>query len=116
MSSLTIYELNVCFKNNDNIMYLFLSYFAVDTVPPQISNCPKDIEESMEVGNMSKQIFWTEPQASDLSGSASLSYQSHKSGGAFGFGKTEVTYKFSDKTENSAICKFRISITPGNIL
>ena len=75
-------------------------------MPPKISNCPKDIGESMEVGNMTKQVFWTEPQASDLSGSVSLASQSQQSGDSFGFGKTEVTYKFMDKTGN---CVLQIS-------
>ena len=85
-------------------------------MPPQVLNCPQDIEDSNEVGHMSQQVFWTEPHASDLSGNVSLVSQSHTSGDFFGFGKTEVTYTFSDETGNLAVCKFQISLTPGKFL
>ena len=87
---------------------------AVDKSPPQVMFCSQDIDESIELGHMSKQVFWAEPRAADLSGNVSLASQSHKSGDFFGFGKTQVKYVFSDETGNSVVCSFRILITSGN--
>ncbi|XP_072046098.1 hyalin-like [Amphiura filiformis] len=88
----------------------------VDTTPPMISLCPDDIRENIEMGTMSKQVFWIEPTAADLSGNVSMMSQSHYSGEYFGAAKTEVKYTFEDVYSNSAICAFYVILMPVDTL
>ena len=100
-----------------NYFYCLLSYYTTfDTIPPQVLNCSQDINKSIELGLTRKQVFWTEPHASDLSGNVSLVSQSHTSGDFYEFVKTEITYTLSDETGNLAVCKFQILLTPGKFL
>ena len=85
----------------------------MDTTPPEIINCPDDIENGIELGFTTKEIFWIDPMASDISGSVSLVSQSHFSGSSFVTGKTKVQYIFGDSAGNEAVCQFYVSLTPG---
>ncbi|XP_072045206.1 hyalin-like [Amphiura filiformis] len=81
-----------------------------DTTPPDISECPHDIEITTELGNLNATITWQEPTASDLSGSPRRT-QSHEPGTVFPIGITPVTYSFEDISNNTATCRFLISVT-----
>ena len=58
-------------------------------------------------------MYWTEPQASDLSGRVTLVSQTHLSGDFFMEGGTEVNYTFIDGSENAASCRFYVTLTSG---
>ncbi|XP_072044883.1 uncharacterized protein [Amphiura filiformis] len=84
---------------------------TVDSSPPEITFCPDDISETMEIGDGNRSISWIEPRASDISGNVTLITQTHTSGDHFKPGKTRITYVFADGDGNSASCEFDIILT-----
>ncbi|XP_072045211.1 hyalin-like isoform X2 [Amphiura filiformis] len=83
---------------------------SVDTTPPEIEICPRDINAVTELGNMRKTVYWTQPKASDSSGNVALSRQSHYSGDDFPIGMTEISYEYIDGTGNAAWCNFSVVV------
>ena len=84
-----------------------------DTIPPVISNCPDTIEITIQIGMSSMVVSWIEPIATDNSGITPTVTQSHQPGDSFPVGTTQVSYSFTDLTENEATCSFKIAI--GNL-
>ena len=82
-------------------------------MPPTIDICPDSITDTIELGLMDKPVSWSEPTASDASGNVSLVSQSYFSGDVFMVGKSEVIYVFTDGAGNEALCKFYVTLTPG---
>ena len=82
----------------------------MDNTPPVLEFCHDDITETVEGGEESKLVHWSDPVASDLSGNVSLSFQSHFSGDRFPVGNTKVTYIFVDSSGNSKLCEFYVRI------
>ena len=62
------------------------------------------------VGSGDVSVTWTEPTATDDSGSVGLT-QTASPGDTFPFGTTEVAYTFSDLTGNSAVCSFNVIVS-----
>ncbi|XP_071826140.1 hyalin-like isoform X5 [Apostichopus japonicus] len=87
----------------------FVEVVAVDTTPPEISNCFENgIIETVEIGESSGNVFWVEPTATDLS-EITIS-RSHAPGTEFSLGITMVTYIFFDNFENVALCMFSVTV------
>ncbi|PIK57646.1 putative hyalin, partial [Apostichopus japonicus] len=87
------------------------AYFVTeDTIPPTISGCPADISETIELGLPGRVITWTEPTASDTSGTAVLSSRSDAPGTFFEVDVLHITitYTFRDESGNTANCVFMI--------
>ncbi|XP_072045208.1 hyalin-like [Amphiura filiformis] len=82
-----------------------------DTNPPEIAGCPSDIYKTVEIGTSATHISWNEPIASDISGNAELLKATHKPGEEFDVGTTLVSYTYTDASNNSATCGFRIHIS-----
>ncbi|XP_072046400.1 hyalin-like [Amphiura filiformis] len=82
---------------------------TVDTTPPQISECPNDIQTTTELGTSTTSVTWTEPTATDLSGTPSRT-RSHEPGATFTIGPTTVRYTFTDTSNNVATCTFTITV------
>ncbi len=55
-------------------------------------------------------VTWTEPTATDNSGTQPSFTQSHQSGDIFIVGTTQVRYIFSDVSGNQAVCTFTVTI------
>merc|ERR1711962_9607 len=85
----------------------------LDNVAPVIANCPTDRTETLATGTSAVSVFWTEPTATDNSGSVT-STSTNSPGEAFGAGSTTVTYTFTDAANNQAICSFVITVTSEN--
>ncbi|PIK47327.1 putative hyalin [Apostichopus japonicus] len=85
--------------------------FAEGTTPPMIVNCPSLIERQVELGVPGLIITWTEPSATDISGTAMLVDRTHAPNDFFPVGITKVIYTFTDSSQNGAVCSFIISIT-----
>ena len=86
----------------------------MDTVPPTISNCPPDQTVIVELGLATSGIaVWTPPTATDLSGFAEISSQTHSPGDSFPLGPTTVTYVFTDSSGNIAECSFIVTVDTG---
>ncbi|KAJ8039918.1 Hyalin [Holothuria leucospilota] len=83
---------------------------VVDTIPPIISNCPDDVSLVVELGGAGGTVFWSEPTATDISGTAVLRTRSHSPGSSFPIGATRVTYEFSDASANIALCAFFVVV------
>ncbi|XP_071823795.1 uncharacterized protein [Apostichopus japonicus] len=81
------------------------------TTPPMIVNCPSLIERQVELGVPGLIITWTEPSATDISGTAMLVDRTHAPNDFFPVGITKVIYTFTDSSQNGAVCSFIISIT-----
>ncbi|KAJ8041828.1 Hyalin [Holothuria leucospilota] len=88
-----------------------VSVTAVDTTPPTLM-CAQDVQETIELGRTGTAVFWTEPTATDISGTVSLQSRSHSPGSTFPVGETTVTYVFIDNAGNSATCTFRVVVLP----
>ncbi|PIK61687.1 hyalin [Apostichopus japonicus] len=89
-----------------------VSVTAVDTTPPVISGCPGVQQGTVEVGtNEQASIVWTEPTATDLSGTSTLNQRTHPPGSQFPSGVTSVTYSFTDSSNNEATCQFTVVVT-----
>lgn len=87
----------------------YVFHFIDDTTPPEILNCPSDIQEMIELGAADPTIFWVEPRAMDLSETRIVS-QSSSPGQTFPVGSTVVTYIFADTSDNDAICSFTVTV------
>lgn len=95
-----------------NILFV-LSFFPVDTVPPEVIFCPPDQSLVIELGNELPTVTWQDPFATDLS-EVTVFSQSSQSGTQFRIGTTDVTYNFRDTSGNSAVCSFSITVETGN--
>ena len=81
----------------------------IDNTPPVVSDCPEDINVDTTIDGAAVTVTWTEPTASDDSGSVS-STSSSAPGDDFPVGTTEVTYTFTDDAGNSAVCTFSVTV------
>ena len=81
-----------------------------DNTPPTITGCPADIVEPIESGTFAT-VGWTEPTATDESGSATLEFQNKFPNSFFEVNQPEeVIYTFSDPSGNEASCTFTVSV------
>ncbi|XP_072046397.1 hyalin-like [Amphiura filiformis] len=83
---------------------------VVGNLPPKIGVCPSDISETIELGDVRKKVYWLEPEAFDKSENVSLAFRSHQYGDYFTVGRTDVSYLFTDGSENIAFCNFSITL------
>ncbi|XP_071489593.1 uncharacterized protein [Diadema antillarum] len=81
----------------------------VDNTSPVISGCPSDITVSTTLNGNPVAVTWTEPTATDDSGSVTTT-QSANPGDSFNVGSTTVTYTFSDAAGNTAVCSFDVIV------
>ena len=105
-------------NNNDMIYEGFRVSWNVpgpeDSTPPVITGCPNNIVRNIELGAVSgTTATWTEPTATDDSGSATLTQRTNTPGSFFVIGTTQVLYVFSDPSGNSATCSFNVIILAG---
>ena len=87
--------------------------FAVDTMAPEIIDCPSDRTVTYELVQQGAMVTWTEPHATDNSGYSNLTRQSHQSGDMFIEGVTTVSYVFGDAAGNGAACTFLVTASIG---
>ena len=91
-------------------MYFFTADSGGDNTPPMIMGCPADIVEFLPSGNF-MMVSWTEPTATDNSGTANLEFQSFRPGTFFEVNQpAEVIYTFVDPSGNEATCSFTVSV------
>eukprot|EP00057_Strongylocentrotus_purpuratus_P028698 XP_011683172.1 PREDICTED: uncharacterized protein LOC578978 isoform X16 [Strongylocentrotus purpuratus] len=80
-----------------------------DNTAPAIFNCPANINVVLSFGETSTAVTWTEPTATDDSGSVSI-LRSHVPGQSFSSGLTTVTYTFTDNSGNFDTCSFDVNV------
>ncbi|XP_072041247.1 scavenger receptor cysteine-rich domain superfamily protein-like [Amphiura filiformis] len=96
--------------NSTQAVYVVCS--EIDVSPPVIYNCPRDMNVTVEVGSMSKPVFWMEPWAADDTGITTLLTSSHSPGISVNEGTTHVTYLFINAANLIAGCTFDINGIP----
>ena len=73
-----------------------------------------DISRTVELGTTSLVISYTEPSATDISGTAALQSRTNAPGDAYPLGTTVVTYIFVDASGNQADpCTFTVTVNTG---
>ena len=82
---------------------------TVDVTAPVINDCPTDITVQTTLGGTAVALTWTEPTATDDSGTVS-STSSSSPGDSFSVGTTLIVYTFSDDSGNSAVCSFTVTV------
>ena len=88
----------------------FLSFLQIDNENPVITGCPSDINATTDAGNATARVSWSEPSATDNSGSQTLT-PDFSSGSAFPIGNTTVTYTSTDASGNTDNCTFVVTVT-----
>lgn len=81
--------------------------FMIDNEDPTILNTPSDI--TLEATSGDTVASWTEPTASDNSGSVSLT-ATHSPGSTFQIGSTLVTYTATDSSGNAVTSSFTVTV------
>lgn len=103
-------------KNNDDMIFegFRLTWATPDTTAPVVS-CINDVFQSVGSSSTGTNVAWTEPTATDDSGSVAQT-RSVVPGSFFSVGTTLVTYTFSDPSGNSASCSFNVRVLVGKII
>ena len=99
-------QLLVYFSHYVNI-FNFISP-AADNVPPVITGVSQPLY--YYTTNNGYVADWTEPTASDNSGTANLARRTHVPGTFFPLGTTAVTYVFVDPSNNAATVTFFVTV------
>ena len=86
----------------------------MDSTPPVIIGALDDIRREIPSGLSGITVSWTEPSATDNSGTATLTSRSHAPGSFFPLGTTTVTYTYTDPSGNQATTSFDVIVTEGN--
>ncbi|XP_071844152.1 uncharacterized protein [Apostichopus japonicus] len=81
----------------------------VDNIPPVVS-CINDITREIPLNSFGVAVDFTEPTATDNSGTASVLSATRRPGQFFQTGTTTVTYIFADPSGNTADCVFDIIV------
>ncbi|XP_071823803.1 uncharacterized protein [Apostichopus japonicus] len=81
----------------------------VDNIPPVVS-CINDITQEIPLNSFGAVVEFTEPTATDNSGTASVLSATRRPGQFFQTGTTTVTYIFADPSGNTADCVFDIIV------
>ncbi|XP_070537273.1 hyalin-like [Ptychodera flava] len=81
---------------------------VIDDENPSIF-CPDDIEANTDPGELATYVNWTQPDATDNSGSVNVT-SNHQPGTEFSIGFTLIIYVASDPSGNEVSCHFNLSI------
>ena len=95
-------------RNRIDLIY----YFSVDRTSP-VCGQTSDVVETTPLGSPGTVVQFTEPQATDNSGTVTLRSRSHSPGQFFQVGTTEVCYTFADPSQNTVDCCFNVIVTEG---
>ena len=100
-------------QNTKSAYIWSISHPLVDTTPPSVT-CIDDIVQTVELGTTSVVVFFTEPSATDISGTALLQSRTNAPGDSFPVGTTTVSYVFVDNSGNQADpCTFTVTVATG---
>ena len=94
---------------------LHLTPQLVDTTPPVISVPSDTVTREVELGTPGTNVFYTEPTASDISGTANLVSRTAQPGDFFPVGQTVVTYTYQDPSGNPATATITVNVVEGNV-
>ncbi|XP_072026508.1 uncharacterized protein [Amphiura filiformis] len=95
--------------SSDNVAVHTFTITVLDNESPSISGLPANINQSTDVGLATAVVTWSEPTASDNSGSVTFS-SSHSSGDTFSIGDTIISYTATDAASNQVQDIFTVTI------
>ncbi|PIK61689.1 hypothetical protein BSL78_01393 [Apostichopus japonicus] len=93
--------------DNSNTVFLWMMSRPVVT-------CPQDVTTIVIEGLPGTTVTFTEPVASDNSGTATISSITQQSNSFFSVGSTPVVVIATDPSGNTAQCTFNVIVQPGN--
>ena len=105
-------------KNNSticafNIIVTQSSACTTDNIPPVLTACPANM--NLTTTTTSAAATWTAPTATDNCSTPSVSFTTSPTGltngGVFPIGTNTVTYTATDAKNNTATCRFTITVT-----
>ncbi|HEX4887789.1 MAG TPA: HYR domain-containing protein [Luteibaculaceae bacterium] len=97
--------------NNGNSTNCTFNVTVEDNVGPGITSFPNNITVTTLPNECAREVFWTEPVASDnCTGSNFTVVASHINGQDFPIGTTTVTYTFTDQNGNATTRSFTITV------
>ena len=114
-----VYELStlenlyyISIKDFVSLKYLFLSHHMLyaDNESPTFENTVSNITQNTDANQPHATVTWSEPSASDNSGSVTLT-SDYSSGDTFPIGGTSVTYTATDPSGNTATFSITVGIT-----
>lgn len=105
-----LYALHEIEKTYENDYKIWSHFLFADNEDPALLNCPSDISQPADTGLSDTAVNWTAANATDNSGSVSLSVDM-ASGTRFPIGTTLVTYTANDGDNNMATCSFNVTVT-----
>ena len=98
-----------CYSSNFENPESFHNFLS-DNDPPVFTSCPGNIFKTTQMP--SESVFWPNPIAEDNSLEVSVA-GSHEPNSVFEVGVTEVNYTARDESDNTAECRFRVTVTLG---
>ena len=88
----------------------------VDTTAPVVTVTSSSITRQVELGTPGIEVSFTEPTATDNSGTAFLISRTAAPGDFFAVGQTTVTYTFSDAAGNTASGSVIVNVVEGTMM
>ena len=85
----------------------------MDTVPPVVTVTSSSITRQVELGTPGIEVTFTEPTATDSSGTVFLVSRTAAPGDFFAVGQTTVVYTFSDAAGNTATGTVTVNVVEG---
>jgi gliding motility-associated-like protein len=95
-----------------NVTTCSFKVIIVDSDAPVLSNCPSDIELSVNA-QCQAIALWTAPTATD--GCTLTLTSTHDSGDLFVLGTTAVTYTATDNSGNTSTCSFKVIVNDTSV-
>ena len=80
---------------------------------PPVCGQTNTVTADTPLGSPGTVVQFTEPQATDNSGTVTLRSRSHSPGQFFQVGTTEVCYTFADPSQNTVDCCFDVIVVEG---
>ncbi|XP_072051694.1 uncharacterized protein [Amphiura filiformis] len=102
--------------NNAATCSFYVTVFSInnDVTPPEITGCPtNNIVVMVSSSETGATATWTEPTATDNTGSNPTATSTHLPGTRFPVGTTRVTYTFTDTSRNAVTCSFNVVVNSG---
>lgn len=95
--------------NDNTTASCTLKIEVLDKEKPSMTQCPENMEYTLQMYDLSRRVYWTEPHFYDNVGVISV-YRSKQPGDKFERGLHHITYIASDVAGNRAYCYFTVNL------
>ncbi|XP_033099723.1 uncharacterized protein LOC117103263, partial [Anneissia japonica] len=97
--------------SSTNTVQCTFTIHVTDNQPPDVINCPNNIDQTTDLRSPTAQVMWDEPTFVDNVDGNLTSTRTFQSGSDFIVGVFTNTYQATDTEGNSADCVFTITVT-----